>query len=355
MYDRDPKEFCFRFNNRFLVYFAVDLFEVAMTTQLQGEETFFLPFNQGSNGAGNIGDGGNPVCPDGYATAYLWEYILSREMFLSIFQRYIIKQTKEKITLVNGKKVKNTKTFIIFPRYHQLEVVTDRRVLNNQLQETILGFDHYEGRIVTITDKDNSSALRQAIIDKKKIIITTLQRFPLIYKELDNHKGKKFAIIVDEAHSSQSGKSAEKLKAALADTDDALKEWAEIEGKTEDEVKDLIEQGTEDGTFEKEEQHMVDRIFHMSDQNAYSLMTPRTQMIWLDLDDSLQHNLDIIKENPSQVFAVARGSLDNFSGVIYAKELLDAMLSGKPAALEPYIQNEYGGVIGFITLSDIME
>ena len=296
MYDRDPKEFCFRFNNRFLVYFAVDLFEVAMTTQLQGEETFFLPFNQGSNGAGNIGDGGNPVCPDGYATAYLWEYILSREMFLSIFQRYIIKQTKEKITLVNGKKVKNTKTFIIFPRYHQLDVVeklvadtkktkkgrnyllqhsagsgksneiawltyrlaslyddnekdmfqsvlvvTDRRVLNNQLQETILGFDHYEGRIVTITDKDNSSALRQAIIDKKKIIITTLQRFPLIYKELDNHKGKKFAIIVDEAHSSQSGKSAEKLKAALADTDDALKEWAEIEGKTEDEVKDEMD------------------------------------------------------------------------------------------------------------------
>lgn len=153
---------------------------------------------------------------------------------------------------------------------------------------------------------------------------------------------------------------------------------------TEDEVKDLIEQGTEDGTFEKEEQHMVDRIFHMSDQNAYSLMTPRTQMIWLDLDDSLQHNLDIIKENPSQVFAAARGSLDNFSGVIYAKELLDAMLSDKPAALEPYIQkplfvprsmetfrvlqkfrskgmheavvvDEYGGVIGFITLSDIME
>ena len=125
--------------------------------------------------------------------------------------------------------------------FQSVLVVTDRRVLNNQLQETILGFDHYEGRIFTITEKDNSSALRKAIIDKKKIIITTLQRFPLIYKELDSHKGKKFAIIVDEAHSSQSGKSAEKLKAALADTDDALKEWAEIEGKTEDEVKDEMD------------------------------------------------------------------------------------------------------------------
>ena len=98
-------------------------------------------------------------------------------------------------------------------------VITDRRVLNRQLQETILGFEHFQGQIATITDKDNSSVLKDAINDKKRIIITTLHRFPLIYKELDNHKGKRFAIIVDEAHSSQSGKSAEKLKAALADTD----------------------------------------------------------------------------------------------------------------------------------------
>ena len=83
--------------------------------------------------------------------------------------------------------------------------------------------------------------LKDAINDKKRIIITTLHRFPLIYKELDNHKGKQFAIIVDEAHSSQSGKSAEKLKAALADTDEALREWAEIEGKTEDELVDEME------------------------------------------------------------------------------------------------------------------
>ena len=296
MYDRDEKEFCFRFNNRFLVYFAVDLYEVAMTTHLQGANTYFLPFNQGSNGAGNIGDGGNPECTEGYTTSYLWEYVLSPEMLLSIFQRYISKQTTESISLVNGKKVTKKKTILIFPRYHQLDVVeklvadtkktkegrnyllqhsagsgksneiawltyrlaslhneedkemfqsvfviTDRRVLNKQLQNTILGFEHYEGQIATITDKDNSTVLKDAINDKKRIIITTLHRFPLIYKELDNHKGKQFAIIVDEAHSSQSGKSAEKLKAALADTDESLREWAEIEGKTEAEVMDEME------------------------------------------------------------------------------------------------------------------
>ena len=296
MYDRDEKEFCFKFNNRFLVYFAVDLYEVAMTTHLQGANTYFLPFNQGSNGAGNIGDGGNPECTEGYTTSYLWEYVLSPEMLLSIFQRYISKQTTESISLVNGRKVTKKNTILIFPRYHQLDVVeklvadtrktkegknyllqhsagsgksneiawltyrlaslhneedkemfqsvfviTDRRILNKQLQNTILGFEHYEGQIATITDKDNSSVLKDAINDKKRIIITTLHRFPLIYKELDNHKGKQFAIIVDEAHSSQSGKSAEKLKAALADTDESLREWAEIEGKTEDEIIDEME------------------------------------------------------------------------------------------------------------------
>ena len=125
--------------------------------------------------------------------------------------------------------------------FQSVFVVTDRRVLNKQLQNTILGFEHYEGQIATITDRDNSTVLKDAINDKKRIIITTLHRFPLIYKELDKHQGKQFAIIVDEAHSSQSGKSAEKLKAALADTDEALREWAELEGKAEEEIKDEME------------------------------------------------------------------------------------------------------------------
>lgn len=298
--NRDPKEPLFHFNNRILAYFAADLYNVYMTTELKGEDTFFLPFNQGSNGAGNIGDGGNPENPDGYATSYLWERVLKRDMLLAILQRYISREEKETIYLEKGKKVKKTTVKIIFPRYHQLDVVeklvadtrlqsegknyliqhsagsgksnsiawltyrlaslhdeedneifqsvfviTDRRVLNRQLQETILGFDHKTGQIVTITDKDNSTKLREAINDKKRIIITTLHRFPLIYKELDGHQGKRFAIIVDEAHSSQSGKSAEKLKAALADTDEALREMAELEGRTEEELKDGMDVMTE--------------------------------------------------------------------------------------------------------------
>ncbi len=296
MYDRDPKELIFNFNTRILAYFAVDLYEVAMTTQLQGAATRFLPFNQGSNGAGNIGDGGNPEHPNGYPSSDLWERVLNREMLLSLLQRYISKITEEKISLEKGKQVKKKSTYLIFPRYHQLDVVekliadtrassggknyllqhsagsgksnsiawltyrlaslhndldkemfqtvfvvTDRRVLNAQLQSTILGFEHLEGQIATITDKDNSSVLEDAINDRKRIIITTLHRFPIIYKELDEHIGKNFAIIVDEAHSSQSGKSAEKLKAALADTDEALREMAEIEEKTEAELKDEMD------------------------------------------------------------------------------------------------------------------
>ena len=300
MFDRDAKEFCFRFNNRFLVYFCVDLYEVEMTTELKGKNTFFLPFNQGSNGAGNVGDAGNPVCEHGYATSYLWEKVLSRDMLLSLLKRYICKQEIESVSLKNGRKVTKKSTRLIFPRYHQLDVVeklvadtksrkegrnyllqhsagsgksneiawltyrlsslhdeddkeifqtvfvvTDRRVLNKQLQDTILGFEHKKGQIVTIKDTDNSGVLRDAINDNARIIITTLHRFPLIYKELNNHAGKKFAIIVDEAHSSQSGKSAEKLKSALADTDEALREWAEIEGKAEDELKDEMDNVSE--------------------------------------------------------------------------------------------------------------
>lgn len=300
MYDRDPKELLFQYNKRVLVCFCVDLEEVAMTTQLKGEKTFFLPFNQGSNGAGNVGDGGNPANTEGYMTSYLWERVLKRDMLLSILQRYISELVEKKVSLHNGKKVTDISAKIIFPRYHQLDVVeklvadtkqtkdgknyllqhsagsgksnsiawltyrlaslhdledkekfqsvlvvTDRRVLNSQLQNTILGFEHLEGQIVTISDSDNSSKLKDAINDKKRIIITTLHRFPLIYKELDDHIGKNFAIIVDEAHSSQSGKSAEKLKAALADTDEALKELAEWEEKTEEQLKDEMDEMTE--------------------------------------------------------------------------------------------------------------
>ena len=152
---------------------------------------------------------------------------------------------------------------------------------------------------------------------------------------------------------------------------------------TEDEVKDLIEQGTEEGTFEKAEQTMVDNIFHMSDQTAYALMTPRTQMFWIDLEDSIEHNLRLIKENPETIIPVGRDSLDDFCGILHAKDLLDACLEKRPLELSGFIcqplfvprsmetfrvlekfretgvhaavvLDEYGGVIGFLTLTDIM-
>ena len=153
---------------------------------------------------------------------------------------------------------------------------------------------------------------------------------------------------------------------------------------TEDEVKDLIEQGTEDGTFEKSEQAMVDRIFHMSDQTAYSLMTPRTQMLWIDLNDSVRHNLRVIREAAQEVFPVGRESLDEFCGVLHAKDILNAVLARKPLDLALYIReplfvprsmdtfrvlekfrstgiheamvlDEYGGVVGFVTRDDILQ
>lgn len=152
---------------------------------------------------------------------------------------------------------------------------------------------------------------------------------------------------------------------------------------TEDEVKDLIEKGTEDGTFEKAEQDIVDRIFHMSDQTAYSLMTPRTQMTWLDLEDSLKDNIRFIKEHNQNIFLVGKENLDEFVGILYAKDVLNELLSHKdlnleklihkpmfvPRAMESFrvlekfrssevneavVLDEYGGVVGFITIFDII-
>lgn len=152
---------------------------------------------------------------------------------------------------------------------------------------------------------------------------------------------------------------------------------------TEDEVRTLIEQGTEEGTFEKTEQDMVDKIFRLSDQKAYALMTPRTQMIWLDLEESLEENLAIITENPDTIFPVAKNSLDEFVGILYTKDLLKLALAGEPISLEECIHtpmfipksmpsfkvlenfqesgnhqaivlDEFGGVVGFITMKDIV-
>ncbi|CBH21382.1 Type III restriction protein res subunit [Acetoanaerobium sticklandii] len=294
MYDRNPKEYCFHFNKRFLVYFAVDLFEVFMATELKGKDTFFLPFNQGSGGAGKVGGSGNPENPNGYNTSYLWENVLSKDSFLNIIQRFLHVSVERKKVLKDDKEIMKLSKKLIFPRFHQLDVVTkliddvkingsgknyliqhsagsgksnsiawscyrlaslhdehnnsiftsvivvtDRKVLDNQLQDTISSFDHAYGLVETIGDGKSSKDLKDAINDGKKIIVTTLQKFPVIYEEVENNKGKRFAIIVDEAHSSQTGSSAQKLKTALADNEEALREFARIEGEEEANIEDF--------------------------------------------------------------------------------------------------------------------
>lgn len=283
-FDRSGKESLFTFKERILVHFAVDLSRVYMTTRLEGEKTYFLPFNQGSNGAGNVGGQGNPINENGYDTSYLWETVLCKDRLLEILHKYLHLQIER-----NEKgEIKSEK--MIFPRFHQLDVVTkllkdvkekgsghnyliqhsagsgksnsiawlahrlsglhndsndkifnsviivtDRRVLDNQLQNTVYQFDHVEG-VVKKIDK-NAQQLKEAINDGIPIIITTLQKFPVIYKEVKSGN-KKFAIIIDEAHSSQTGDAAKKLKRALADTEKVLEEYAEMEYEDELTYKD---------------------------------------------------------------------------------------------------------------------
>lgn len=294
--DRDPRCRCLKFNTRMVAFFAVDLENVYMTTKLEGAKTFFLPFNQGSAGAGNAGGAGNPANPDGYATSHLWEVALQKDSLLDIVNKFLHLEVKEETELdARGNEVKRKKERIIFPRYHQLDsvrkviadvrangtgknylvqhsagsgksnsiawtayrlaslfvddtplfdsvvVVTDRRVLDSQLQETISGFDHAIGSVVTIGKDKTSADLRDAINGGARLIVSTLQKFPVIYEQVES-KGKRFAIIVDEAHSSQTGTSALKLKSALADKRDALEEYAEIEAEAEDAAADWEDQ-----------------------------------------------------------------------------------------------------------------
>ncbi len=283
-FDRAGKDPIFTFKERILVHFAVDLTKVYMTTRLEGSKTYFLPFNQGSNGAGRVGGQGNPINEDGYDTAYLWEKVLCKERLLEILHKYLHLEVERD----DKGEIKSER--MIFPRYHQLDVVTkllddvkengsgksyliqhsagsgksnsiawlshrlsglhdhkdekifhsviivtDRRVLDSQLQNTVYQFDHVDG-VVQKIDKD-AQQLKTAINDGVPIIITTLQKFPVIYKEVKSGK-KRFAIIIDEAHSSQTGDAARKLKRALADTEKLLQEYAELEQQDEAQHKD---------------------------------------------------------------------------------------------------------------------
>jgi type I restriction enzyme R subunit len=293
-HDRDPREPIFAFTKRALVHFAVDTEEAHMATRLAGSSTHFLPFNRGLDGGA-----GNP--PDrerrNYKTAYVWEEVLKRDSLLDLLARFLHLDVEEKTT-DDGKKLR--KESLIFPRYHQLQavrqivsavasegvghnylvehsagsgksntiawlahrlsslhnerddrlfdsvvVITDRVVLDRQLQNTIYQFDHRQG-VVQKIDED-SRQLAEALEAGVPIIITTLQKFPFVSRQLSKlseERGeggkshlpaRKYAVIIDEAHSSQSGETATELKGVLggAELRRKAEEMAEEEGAVE--------------------------------------------------------------------------------------------------------------------------
>ncbi|OJW77405.1 MAG: restriction endonuclease subunit R [Bacteroidetes bacterium 46-16] len=275
--DRDQKELLFMDKRRSLVHFAIDPDQVFMTTKLDGNKTRYLPFNRGDNNGA-----GNPPNRDGYRSAYLWEHILSRDSWMDILGRFLHIQSEEIEDKATGKKYR--KESIIFPRYHQLDavrkiaddarnsgagknylvqhsagsgksnsiawlayrlfglhntydnkvfdcviVITDRKVLDQQLQNTIYQFEHVTG-VVQKVDKDTAQ-LRDALVSGTGIIITTLQKFPFVLESIDRAvdegrlskddslkkiASRKYALIVDEAHSSQGGEASKKMKEILA-------------------------------------------------------------------------------------------------------------------------------------------
>jgi type I restriction enzyme R subunit len=256
-HDRDPKELLFQFG-RCMVHFAVDDSEAWMCTHLTGKDSWFLPFNQGwKDGAGN------PPNPDGLKTAYLWQEILTRQGLTEIIENYA--QVVEEKDPKTGKKRRKQ----IFPRYHQLDVVrklladtaqhgvgkryliqhsagsgksnsiawlayqltslekagkaiydsivvvTDRRVLDKQIRDTIKQFAQVSA---VVGHAEHSSDLKEYLEAGKKIIITTVQKFPFILDAIgDEHRQRKFAILIDEAHSSQGGRTAAKMHMALSE------------------------------------------------------------------------------------------------------------------------------------------
>ena len=279
-FDRNPRpkgqavEPLLAFATGALVHFAVSNSEVHMTTRLEGADTAFLPFNRG-NGGGK----GNPPNPSGHRTAYLWEDVWERDSWLEILGRYFIAQRNEKKQITN----------VIFPRFHQLDatrklqeavrrdgaggrylaqhsagsgktnsiawtahflaelhdeedrkvfdsvlVISDRNVIDAQLQEALFSFQRQTGVVATITGEDASKSkqLANALSGNKKIVVCTIQTFPVALdkvRELAATKGKRFAVIADEAHSSQAGEAAAKLKAVLSPEEIAeLEEGGEV-------------------------------------------------------------------------------------------------------------------------------
>ena len=288
--ERDPKTRLFLFKAGTLVNFAMDLEQVYMTTRLAGEATFFLPFNMG-DGHGVTAGAGNPAFEDRYSVSYMWEDILTKDTILDLISRFIFVEVKEQVNEETGKVER--KENLIFPRYHQLDairkllsdvrengtalnyliqhsagsgktntiawlahrltslhdaddkiifdnviIVTDRVVVDRQLQKAIMGMEHKAGLIRVMDDKCNSADLAIALNGNTKIIATTIQKFPFIVDSVKDLKSKRFAVIIDEAHSSTSGKDMAAVTMALgsseiaeADVEDMITEEIQHNGK----------------------------------------------------------------------------------------------------------------------------
>ncbi|MCD7822462.1 MAG: DEAD/DEAH box helicase family protein [Oscillospiraceae bacterium] len=264
---RNPKTRLFLFKAGVLVNFAMDLDEVYMTTRLDEDKTYFLPFNMGK-GEGVDAGAGNPTFKDKYSVSYMWEDILTKDTILDLISKFIFIETKEKTDEVTGKK--KVSESIIFPRYHQLDVirklladvqknktsqnyliqhsagsgktnsiawlahrltslhdadnkiifdnviiVTDRVVVDRQLQKAVMGLEHKSSLIRVMDEKCNSADLGKALEGNTKIIATTIQKFPFIADSVKGLKNKHFAVIIDEAHSSTAGKDMAAVTQAL--------------------------------------------------------------------------------------------------------------------------------------------
>lgn len=288
--ERNPKSRLFLFKAGCLVNFAMDLNEVYMTTKLDGQSTFFLPFNMG-NGKGVNAGKGNPTYEDKYSVYYMWEDILKKDTVLDLINKFIFIQVKESIDELTGKK--KIKESIIFPRYHQLDVirqvlsdveenrtsqnyliqhsagsgktnsiawlahrlsslhdadnkivfdniviVTDRVVVDRQLQAAITGMEHKAGLIRVMDDKCTSADLAIALKGNTKIIATTIQKFPYIVDSVAGLKDKSFAVIIDEAHSSTAGKDMAAITMTLGKGNVEIDTEAGID--TEDIISDEI-------------------------------------------------------------------------------------------------------------------
>jgi type I restriction enzyme R subunit len=285
-HDRDPREPLFAFR-RCLAHFAVDTDLVFMTTRLRGGKTWFLPFNRGhERGAGN------PPNPSGFKTSYVWEEVWRRKWLLEILDHFVVDRDS-----LDEKGKKTGEREVIFPRYHQLEavrrlvaharengtgqnylvehsagsgksnsiawlchrlvglhdakdqrvfdsivVVTDRRILDQQLRSTIRSFAQVKG-IVTAIEKHKSQELAEALMGGKDIIITTLQTFPFVAEKIGELPGHRFAVVIDEAHSSQSGETNRSMKEIL--TASTLEEAAKEEGAEQQDEEDAVNAAVE--------------------------------------------------------------------------------------------------------------